>query len=382
MLDPHELRARIPHDVFELPRVRTLGKALFLIALVLGLAGAATVSDSLLVKIVLGFVAGVPLFTLAAVGHESGHRSASRSEFLNDLCGTLSMSILGIPARGWKLKHDIHHRNTGVLGVDSDAQVPVSGYLALSTVGRLAVRIINHYEWAFWPLTPFLLWTTTWSHGLRILTEGRRENPRTWWWNLSDLVIASAFFGALGIYTVVFGFTNLALCVALPFGVAGVVGAATFVTNHRNLPPLDVEQSRRVAKYSYVNTRSVLFPAAVPGNYFMNYVPWQIEHHIYPTIPGYKLDRVTPHLQAFGREKGATLHYEPFFKNIFEVASSRFAWGADGKLYRFTELEQMIAEGRTEGYFPGRDGETTPKPGNSRPDMRRRREFLDALLMR
>src|SRR5262245_59205220 len=69
MLDPHELRARIPHDVFDLPLFRTLGKALLLAAAVLGLLAVATVSDSLLVKVVVGFVAGVPLFTLAAVGH-------------------------------------------------------------------------------------------------------------------------------------------------------------------------------------------------------------------------------------------------------------------------------------------------------------------------
>jgi fatty acid desaturase len=43
-------------------------------------------------------VTGVPLFALASVGHESGHGSASRHRFANDLVGWVSMSVIGMPA--------------------------------------------------------------------------------------------------------------------------------------------------------------------------------------------------------------------------------------------------------------------------------------------
>src|SRR6185436_5828094 len=115
--------------------------------------------------------------------------------------------------------------------------------------------------------------------------------------------------------------------------------------------------------------------------YFMNYVPWQLEHHMYPTIPGFKLDGVAPHLQEFGKEKGAKLNYESFWSSIVAVAASRYAWGADGKLYPFTDLDRMISENRLSGHFPGRDGEVAAEAQDS-DDVRRRRELLDAILMR
>lgn len=355
MLDPQELREHVPESVFELPFLRTMGKVVFLIALLAGGLFLATVADSLLLKAAISALIGVPLFTLAAIGHESGHRTASRNAFLNDLIGLLSMSVIGIPARGWKLKHDIHHRATGVPGEDSDTGVEVGRYLGMSPARRFYTRLINEYEFLAWPLTPFLLWSTTWTHALRILRNGREHARRTRIWNIPDMLVAAAFFLAVCAYAWVFGAVNLLLCIALPFGVAGIVGAATFVTNHRNLPPLSEEQQARVSKYFHVNTRTVLFRRWVPGNYFMNYVPWQIEHHMFPTVAGFRLREVSPALRAYGARKGARLQYENFFTCIRETARSHYAWGADGRLYSFRELERLIRNGVPQS-FPGRDG--------------------------
>src|SRR5262245_11343752 len=72
-IDLRTLRSTVPAEIFELPRFRTLGKALFLMAVVGAMLALGTVVDSILLKLLIGFLMGTPLFALASVGHESGH---------------------------------------------------------------------------------------------------------------------------------------------------------------------------------------------------------------------------------------------------------------------------------------------------------------------
>ena len=115
-IDLPRLRLALPAEIFQLPRCRSFAKALFLISLIGGAVAWGSMSESLTLRLILGICAGPFLFALASLGHEAGHQTASRWRFLNDLTGVVSMSLLGIPARGWKAKHDLHHRFGGVEG--------------------------------------------------------------------------------------------------------------------------------------------------------------------------------------------------------------------------------------------------------------------------
>jgi len=369
MLDPRELRERLPRELFALPLLRTFGKALFLLAVVAALLVAGTTAESLVLKAALAPVMGVALFALAAVGHESGHRTASRSRFLNDLTGLVTMSISGIPARGWKAHHDLHHKHTGVPAGDSDAQVTVSKYVMLGRRQRSLVRFVNEHEFLFWPLSPMVLAVLCWSQALAILAKGGRASRRTRAWTIADLSLALAVYAALVLYGFLFGWLEFLLCLALPYAAGGVVAEMTFATNHHNMPPLDAEQRARVSKYYHVNTRTLLFPRWVPGNFFVSHIPWQLEHHMFPNIPGFRLRRVHAYVRGFAAEKGATLHCSGFFEAVAEVACTRYAWGSDGRLHAFADLDRLIESGVDPASIPGYAEAAAPAAGR-RPDLR------------
>ena len=344
-IDLRTLRSTIPAEIFELPLFRTLGKALFLLAVVGAMLALGTVVDSLALKLVIGFLTGAPLFALASVGHESGHGSASRNRFANDLTGLVSMSVIGMPARGWKLKHDIHHKWGGVQGIDTDTEPGLENYLRMGWFTRTFVRVFNRHESMMWWAIPVSLWFTTWRFAIIELVRGPRRSRQHKLWLLADMAMAIVFFSAMAAYTMTFGWLNLLVLVAFPFAVSGYISAVAFVPNHRGMPPLTEEQGKRASRFTHLNSRTVTYPPYLPGNYFMNYVPWQIEHHVFPTMPGYKLSRFSPYLRAYAKAEGLPLQYETVFEAMPRMLRRDVLWGhGDGKIYTYAQAEAIRRE--------------------------------------
>ena len=347
-IDLSRLRLSVPAEIFQLPLCRSFAKAVFLILLLGGILAWGTGSEGLVLRLILGITAGPLVFTLASLGHEAGHRTASRSRFLNDLTGVLTMSLLGMPTRGWQVKHDLHHRFGGVPGRDTDGERLLGSYLSRGAFMRGLVRTWCRHEYLFWWATPVSLWITTWTYAVRNLLQRADRYKRLRRWTLVDMGVSTAFFVAVGLYTWTFGWLNLLLMVALPFAVCGLVAAVCFIPNHRGMPPLTARQARRAARYAHVNSRTIVYPSCIPANYFMNHVPWQIEHHVFPTVAGFRLRALSFHLREFARQEGIGLTYASVFAVMPSLLRRRWLWGGkDGELCTFGEAEAILRRQRS-----------------------------------
>ena len=343
-LDGSRLRAQMPDELFELPLLATFGKVLLLIAVAAALVATIAVVQSVSAMAMASVVLGIAMFALAAIGHESGHLTASRNRIINDLIGVLTMSLVGMPARGWKVYHDIHHRYTGILGIDTDAQYTVAQYIALGSRQRRFVRWVNEHEFVFWPLGALLIFGINWSYALQIAAEPDRYTKRVRFWNRMDMATSLAVTAAAIAYGIAFGWLAFLFAVVVPLAIGGVMGAMTFTTNHRNRPPLTADEGRRVRAHFHVNTRTLTFPRWFPGNWFTGYVPWQIEHHLFPTVAGRNLVRVSPFVKRHAQERGVQLEYVNYFRCAVDISRTRYAWGADGRLHAFADIDRLLAK--------------------------------------
>lgn len=357
-LDRAAVRRAMPPELFELPLWRTFGKVCLIIGLAALLYAWMAHTRSFRLMPLQGLALGVLLFAVGAIGHESGHLTASRSPFLNDLVGVLTMSLIGMPARGWKVYHDIHHRHTGVLGLDTDAQYTVAQYVAMSPRGRRTMRWVCEHEFVFWPLGALIIAGICWSYAIGIAQQPARYARRVRIWNLADMAMSLAVVVAALLWGRAFGAWHFVFGVLLPLAVGGVMGAATFTTNHRNLPPLTAEQARSVRHHFHRNTRTLTFARWLPGNWFTGYVPWQIEHHLFPTVAGHRLARVSPYVRRHAQAHGVALEYVDYFRCAIAVSRTRFAWGADGRLHSFADIDRRLATGTPPAAIPGFEPET------------------------
>ncbi len=363
------LRREMPDELFELPLLATFGKACFLIAVALALYQLLLWSTSIVSMAAIGVAIGLVLFADAAIGHESGHLTASRNRFLNDFTGVITMSLVGMPSRGWKVYHDIHHRHTGVLGIDTDAQYTVAQYVSMSPARRRAMRWVCEHEFIFWPLGAIIIAGICWSYSLDIARRPEAYARRVRVWNAADMAMSLAVIAAAAAFGLANGPTLFFFGVVLPYLVGGVMGACTFTTNHRNRPPLTREQAARVRNYFHLNTRTLTFPRWLPGNYFTGYVPWQIEHHMFPTVAGRKLKEVSPWVRKHAAERGVVLEYVDYVKASIAVSRTRFAWGADGQLHAFADIDRRLAEGLPPQRMPGYECETKAVPRRDLRDL-------------
>jgi fatty acid desaturase len=352
-LDGSRLRAQMPDELFELPLFATFGKVLLLIAVNAALLVTIAIAESVAVMAVASAALGIAMFALAAIGHESGHLTASRNRFVNDLIGALTMSLVGMPARGWKVYHDIHHRYTGILGIDTDAQYTVAQYIALKPPQRRFIRWVNEHEFVFWPLGALLIFGINWSYALQIAAEPDRYKKRVRVWNRVDMATSLVVTAAAIAYGIAFGWLAFFFGVVVPLAIGGVMGAMTFTTNHRNRPPLTAEEGRRERAHFHVNTRTLTFPRWLPGNWFTGYVPWQIEHHLFPTVAGRNLVRVSRFVKRHAEERGVQLEYVNYFRCAVDISRTRYAWGADGRLHAFGDIDRLLAVNAEPASIPG-----------------------------
>lgn len=357
-LDRVAVRRAMPPALFELPLWITPLKALLLICIAALLLVAFAHATSVWLLAPLGLALGLVIFALGTIGHESGHLTASRNPLLNDLTGVLTMSLVGMPARGWKVYHDIHHRHTGVLGIDTDAQYTVAQYVSMSPRARRAMRWVCEHEFLFWPLGALIISGICWSYALDIAQRPAHYSRRVRAWNAADMAVSLTATVAAAAFGLAFGALHFVFGILVPLALGGVLGAATFTTNHRNLPPLTGEQARCVRHHFHRNTRTLTFPRWLPGNWFTGYVPWQIEHHLFPTVAGRNLVQVSPHVRRHAAERGVALEYMNYFRCAREVARTRFAWGADGRLHRFADIDRLLAAGVPPAQIPGHEAET------------------------
>lgn len=64
------------------------------------------------------FLQGTMLWAVFVLGHDCGHGSFSRHQWLNDALGNLMHCTILVPYYAWKLSHRHHHKNTGNMDKD------------------------------------------------------------------------------------------------------------------------------------------------------------------------------------------------------------------------------------------------------------------------
>jgi len=93
-------------------------------------------------------LAGTAACGLFVLGHDCGHRSLVPSVVINDIIGTLTLTLLVYPYHPWRIQHNHHHANTNRLYIDNAWQPtdPVA-YKNHPAIIRGALRLVKGPMW-------------------------------------------------------------------------------------------------------------------------------------------------------------------------------------------------------------------------------------------
>jgi len=226
------------------------------------------------------FYTGTAATGLFVIGHDCGHRSFMKSLFWNDVIGTLTFAPLLYPFHAWRIQHNVHHKNTNKLHMDT-AWHPVLGkdYLAGNPIMNFLQRLVRGPVWYIGSIGHWVI-----EHFNLSLFKGEdleKVKSSTSIITYFVLVFFPALYGFFGIWGIVkFWFVPWLI---FHFWMS------TFTLVHHTAPhiPFLEESKWNDAQAALQHTVHCHYPAWI--DFLCHDISVHIPHHISPAIPHYRL---------------------------------------------------------------------------------------------
>ncbi|MEU5088714.1 acyl-CoA desaturase [Streptomyces sp. NPDC021356] len=258
----------------------------------------------------------------AFIGHDAGHAQITGDKAVSRVIGLVHGNLLlGLSFSWWNAKHNRHHANPNHRDKDPDVAADVLVFTGEQAGVRQGFRrwLTRNQAWLFFPLT-LLEGIALKVHGFKDL---RRQSPRE-----------RALEGVLLVAHVV-AYTALLLAVlspgkalafaALHQALFGLHLGLAFAPNHKGMEMPDPDGDR----WGHLR-RQVLTSRNIRGgvltDWFLGGLNYQIEHHLFPSMPRPHLRLAQPlvraHCRALGipyAETGLVDSYRQALRHLYEV---------------------------------------------------------------
>ena len=222
------------------------------------------------------------LFTqVAFLAHEAAHRQILESGPRNDrLAQLLGVGVVGMSYSWWDSKHSRHHANPNRIDKDPDIAVDTISFVEEDAAQATGLRalITRRQGWLFFPL---LTLEGLNLHFLGIRHMLSRGQVKDRW---MELALLAARFTVLLLPLFLFLPVGMAFaCLGVQLAVFGVYMGASFAPNHKGMPVV-----ARDAKLDFF-TKQVRTSRNIGGGWWatwlMGGLNYQIEHHLFPSMP-------------------------------------------------------------------------------------------------
>jgi fatty acid desaturase len=233
------------------------------------------------------------LFThVSFFGHDAGHKQIFRSRGANDVTGYLMGALVGLSFGWWTGKHNRHHSNPNHEDDDPDLDIPILAFTDRQTRDRSAIYrwTAGHQAYLFFPLLLLEGFALHWA-GIDAAVRGRLRLCA-----LERALLAAHLIAYFGAVFVVLPWPKAIAFVAVHQCLWGLYMGCSFAPNHKGMATMGAGDTTEFLRRQVLTSRDVGGRAANAALGGLNY---QIEHHLFPTMPRPNLRRAQPIVQAF-----------------------------------------------------------------------------------
>jgi fatty acid desaturase len=244
--------------------------------------------------LLLAPVAAMISAQISFLGHDAGHQQISSSRRVNRVIGIVTANVLaGISYGWWQDKHLRHHANPNHEGLDPDVGEGVIAWSEEQAAKKtgFARWFARHQAGFFFPLLTLEGWNLHVA-GMRSL---RARPARTRTWELGLLVL---HFGVYFAFLFVF-LTPLQaiLFILIHQGLYGLNLGAAFAPNHKGMEMPPAGSRLDHLRKQVLTSRDVTGGPLV--DFFLGGLNYQIEHHLFPSMPRPNLKVAQPLIQDY-----------------------------------------------------------------------------------
>jgi fatty acid desaturase len=260
------------------------------------------------------------------IGHDAGHKQIFTSKRANDVVGHLHACLVGLSYGWWVGKHNLHHANPNHEDDDPDFDIPMLAFTAEQAAGKRGMTrwVAKYQAFLFFPL---LLLEGLSLHRSSARAVLRREVKAH---RLETALLGGHFIAYLTAMFVVLSPLQAIVFIAVHQGLWGVYMGCSFAPNHKGMPTLTAGQ-----KVDHLR-KQVLTSRNVRGGPFVDYalggLNYQIEHHLFPSMPRANLRHAQPLVREFCLRLGLPYHQTTAFSSYAQVLTHLHAMGAPLRL--------------------------------------------------
>jgi fatty acid desaturase len=240
------------------------------------------------------------MFTqLGFLGHDAGHRQISGSRRVSYVLGILFGNLgIGLSYGWWVSKHNRHHANPNTEGADPDIAMKALAMTARQASASSGMsRIIFRFQaYLFFPMLVGEAASLHIASIKALAGSAARRRPA------EALLLGLHIAGYLAVTFAVLSPLKAVVFILVQQGLFGFYMGVSFAPNHKGMPILQPEDEHDFLRRQVLTSRNVrggwLTDLALGG---LNY---QIEHHLFPSMPRPSLRRSQALISDFCRHEG------------------------------------------------------------------------------
>jgi fatty acid desaturase len=268
--------------------------------------------------------AGITTGWIGHLGHDSGHGQAPKhsKKMRRIMQLVLGNYLLGFSSAWWVQKHTLHHKSPNNPD-DPDINFALLAFSKEQAQEKPKTHfrqfLLRNQWWIFCFLIPFQAINARWS-SIRFLGNnwGKKNKGFNSWAEALGIavyfVVYASFLYYLGLYE---GTVFLVLHQATH----GVYNGVVFATNHKGMKMYLASETPTFLELQIETSRNVTAPS-----YLMWLLTWmqgglnyQVEHHLFPTMPRANLKKAAPIVKEFCQEHGIAYYATGVFRSYYEV---------------------------------------------------------------
>jgi fatty acid desaturase len=254
--------------------------------------------DDLWLQLLNATLLAIAFTQLGYLGHDAGHRQIFRTSRQNDRYGLVINGLIGLSRSWWIDTHNQHHVNPNDLELDPHTALPVFAFSeeqVREKVGR-GRHLVGYQAFYFFPI---------------LLLQGIGAKAASVQYLLAQGVRRSAVeLGVLGLHLSVYfalvfaalGLANGLAFVAVHQLVFGLYMGTVFAPNHKGMPSITDESDWDFLRRQVLTSRDV--KGGIITDFVYGGLNYQIEHHLFPSMPRNKLGEAQVIVRQFCQESG------------------------------------------------------------------------------
>jgi fatty acid desaturase len=258
------------------------------------------------------------------LGHDAGHGQVFRTRRANAVLGLACGNLgAGVSYDWWTGKHNRHHAHPNTEGADPDIAIGALAFSPASArTARGIQRLIFRYQACL--VIPMLFLEALSLHASSIRRMARPGCRHRAW---EATLLGAHFAACLGAVFLVLPPVKAVAFIGVQQGLLGFYLGCSFAPNHKGMPILAASDKTDFLRRQVLTSRNVrggwLTDFALGG---LNY---QIEHHLFPSMPRPNLHRAQAMVAAFCAERDVSYTQTSLLASYAQALGHLAAVGSD-----------------------------------------------------